>query len=222
MGKLGQLMTNVVPRFLRLHMPRALVLASAVISACVSTVSVRVPHPLVRGAVTPNSVPQTDVARAEMFALPDPTFVSVARLITLDAERICFDVSVRVDGARQNVARLDGWRVFLRGDGWENLAPVFGPAYPLTVIPMAGSIPRQQFAGYSQNCMPMGRGMSCSPVPRYIIVREPATIQVLAGRGTVCFNHGGRITPATREVTLHLDDPEDVGYRMAFRWEFMP
>lgn len=222
MGKLGQLMTNVTPRRSRTRTRVALCAALVVLPACVNTVSVQVPNPLVRGSVTPNRVPLTDVARAEQFGLPSSTFSSEARLIVLDSERLCFDVSVRVDGARSNIARLDGWRVFIRGDGWENLEPVFGPAYPLTVIPMAGSIPRQQFAGYSQNCIPMGRGMSCTPQPRYVIVREPATIQVMAGRGTACFNHGGRMTRATREVTLHLDDPNDVGYRLAFRWQFTP
>src|SRR4051794_35143843 len=73
MGKLGQLMTNSLPRWPHAR-SLALLVSAALPPGCVNTVSVRVPNPLAHGTVTPNRVPQADLARAENFELPPATF----------------------------------------------------------------------------------------------------------------------------------------------------
>ncbi|MEI8258772.1 MAG: hypothetical protein WCJ30_24140, partial [Deltaproteobacteria bacterium] len=117
------------------------------------------------------------------------------------------------------LALPQGWRVFLRASGGlEDMQPVFGPPAPVYSQSYPGSIPHQQFMGMYTDCMRMGYGMNCTQRPRYVTVREPAMIPVATGSSSVCFAHGGRITAETAEITLHLDAPDDVTRRLAFRW----
>jgi hypothetical protein len=199
----------------------ALVLLAS--SGCVSAVTVQIPHPLTRGGVVANRIPQSDYDRASYFGLPPNTFTSEASLVTLDAQRACFALTLRVDGDQANLANPGEWRVYLRGDpNVENMEPVFGPPGPQTVTPMQGSIPRQQIAGYYTTCTRYSYGVQCTQSPRYVTVRYPALINVVQGGGSVCFAHGGTINRGTEQITLHIDDPNNALHRMAFRWRFIP
>lgn len=201
------------------------VLASVMLTAsgCVTAVTAQIPHPLIRGSVAPNRLQQADYDRASYYGLPSNTFTSEATLLSLDAQRACFGVTLRIDGDHANLATLGQWRVYLRGDpNIELMEPVFGPPGPPTVTPMHGSIPRQQFAGYYTSCTRYTYGTRCTQEPRYITVRYPAVVNVVSGAGTVCFAHGGAINPRTEQITLHLDDPDNSLHRLAFRWRFIP
>lgn len=201
---------------------RALLLAAATLTGagCVTAVTVQIPHPLTRGLVQ-NNVPVADDERAAYFTLPPGTFLRTASLVQIDAQRVCFAVTLAADGNRTQLADMGGWRTFLRSDGFESMEPVFGPPAAQSVIPMRGTIPRQQFAGYYTSCTRYSYGTRCTQQPRYITVRDPAVINVVRGGGTVCFQHNGRINATTEQVTLHMDDPVTVTNRMAFRWRFL-
>jgi hypothetical protein len=198
-------------------------LAALGASGCVNAVTVQIGHPLTRGGVPQNRIVQADEDRASYLGLPPNTFRNEASLVALDAQRACFALSLRIDGDHANLANPADWRVYLRGDpNIENTEPVFGPPAAQQVTPMAGSIPRQQLAGYTTNCTRIGSGVRCSQNPRYVTVRYPATINVVSGGGTVCFVHGGSVNRATEQLTLHMDDPNNALHRLAFRWRFIP
>lgn len=199
--------------------------AGALVSAtgCVRAISIDIPHPLTRGGVAPNRIPNPDEADSETYGLPYGTFQDEASLVSLDAQQACFAVSLRTDGDHPDRATLSYWRVFLRGDpNIENMSPNFGPAMAQSVQPMQGSVARQQYAGTYTTCTRYSYGTRCEQHPRYITVRVPAIVNVITGGGTVCFAHGGTINRATQQITLHLDDPNNVGRRIAFRWRFIP
>lgn len=194
--------------------------AVATTGGCVSAVTITIPNPLTRGLVA-NRIPNADESTASYFGLPYGTFTSEASLVSLDPQRACFNVVLRVEGSHAQNATPANWRTFLRGDpNVENMEPIFGPPAPQQAMQMQGSIPRQRFAGYYTTCTRYSYGTRCSQQPRYITVREPAIITVITGGGSVCFAHGGQITPRTEQVTLHLDDQQNVSRRLAFRWRF--
>jgi hypothetical protein len=195
----------------------ALFLANA---ACVSVATTVVPHPIThRGLVAQNRVPFVDQERAEYFGIAPAALASEASLLALDRERACFSVTLRIEQANQHLANTDAWRVYLRASGgYQNMDPIFGPPAPNYQQTFAGSVPRQQFAGYYTDCMRVGYGMNCMQRARYVTVREPVAVTIVTGNTSVCFAHHGRIDANTTDVTLHLDAPEDVTRRMAFRW----
>jgi hypothetical protein len=190
------------------------------LSSCVTVSTTVIPHPATHGGtIGANRVPFVDRERAEYFAIPPLALASEASLLTLDPQRACFAVTVRAEQANQHLASAEGWRVFLRASGgYQNMQPIFGPPAPTYHQTFAGSVPRQQFAGYYMDCMRVGYAMNCTQRPRYVTVREPVPVTIVTGSSSVCFAHGGRIDANTTEVTLHLDAPDDVTRRMAFRW----
>jgi hypothetical protein len=202
-------------------MSRTLVaLALATAGGCVHAVTVQIPNPLTRGLVA-NRVPNPDESTARYFGLPDNVFTSEASLVSLDPQRACFNVVLRVDGEHANLATPQAWRTFMRGaPNIENMEPIFGQPAQQQLAQMQGSIPRQRFAGYYTTCTRYSYGTQCSQQPRYITVREPAVITVVTGGGAVCFAHGGTVNPRTEQITLHMDDPNTVARRLAFRWRF--
>lgn len=190
---------------------------------CVRAISVDIPHPLTRGGVQPNRIPNPDESDSRYFGLPIGTFQDEASLVSLDAQQACFTVTVRTDGDHANLGTLGNWRVFLRGDpNIELMNPTFGPPAQQTVVAMQGSVPQRQYAGTYTTCTRYTYGTRCEQHPRYITVRVPAIVNVVTGGGAVCFAHGGTINRATQQVTLHMDDPGNVGRRVAFRWRFIP
>jgi hypothetical protein len=202
----------VAPRWLS-----ALLATCAV--ACVNPATTVIPNPIVHHGLVANMVPQADTERAGYFGLPAGAFTNEASIVALDPQNICFAVTLRVEGQSPQLAQLSGWRVYLRGDpSVENMQPVFGPPTAPSVLSLPGSIPHQEFMGYSPYCGRWG----CNSSPRYLTVREPANIHVVAQSGSVCFAHGGAINAGTREITLHLDAHGDVMRRLAFRWQLAP
>lgn len=200
----------------------SLVAAALATGGCVHAVTVQIPNPLTRGLV-PNRIPNEDQSTANYFGLPYNTFTSEASLVSLDAQRACFNVVLRVDGEHAPLATPANWRTFMRGDpNIENMEPIFGPPAQQQMQQMQGSIPRQRFAGYYTSCTRYSYGTQCTQQPRYITVREPAIITVITGGGSVCFAHGGTVNPRTEQITLHLDDQQNVSRRLAFRWRFTP
>ena len=190
-------------------------------AGCVRVTSIDIPHPLTHGGVVPNRVSNPNMESSNYYGLPPATFQDDASLVSVDAQQACFAVTLRSDGDHANLATLSGWRVFMRGDpSIENMSPVFGPAAPEAVQPMQGSVPRRQYAGTYTSCVRYSYGTQCSQQPRYITVRVPAIVNVVSGGGAVCFAHGGTVNRGTQQLTLHLDDPNNVSRRMAFRWHF--
>jgi hypothetical protein len=198
----------------------AIVAGAALTGGCVVAATTVIPHPVTHaGVVATNRIVSLDRDRAGYFGLAEGVFAQEASLLLLDAQRACFAVTLRVERTTEALALPQGWRVFLRGSGGlEDMQPVFGPPAPVMVQNFPGTIPRQHFLGYYTDCVRMGYGTSCTQRPRYVTVREPAMIAVAAGTSSVCFAHGGRITANTDEITLHLDAPDDVTRRLAFRW----
>lgn len=193
------------------------------LSGCLTAVSIQMPHPLTRGVIVDHVIPSSDTQRAATYGLPPETFTSEARMNVLDAERVCFALTLRINGDQGNLAVPGEWRVYLRGDnGLENNQPVFGPPLAPTMTAMNGSVARQQLAGYYNNCTRVGGSLQCSQQPRYVTVRVPAVVNVLTGTGAVCFAHGGSVSRNTRQITLHLDDPDNALHRLAFRWNLVP
>ncbi len=189
-------------------------------SSCVVAATTVIPNPITHaGVVASNSIVSVDNERAGYYGVAAPVFANDASLLVLDAQRVCFAITLRVERSNQQLALPQGWRVFLRASGGlEDMQPVFGPPSPVSSQSFPGSIPRQQFMGMYTDCMRIGYGMNCTQRPRYVTVRDPAMIPVSAGSSSVCFAHGGRITADTAEITLHLDAPDDVTRRLAFRW----
>jgi hypothetical protein len=199
----------------------ALLLALSLANAsCVSVATTVILHPITHGGtIAANRVPFVDQERAGYFAIPARALSSEASLLTLDPQRACFAITLRAEQANQHLASPEGWRVFLRASGgYQNTQPIFGPPAPTYHQTFAGSVPRQQFAGYYMDCMRVGYAMNCQQRPRYVTVREPVPVTIVTGSSSICFAHGGRIDANTSDVTLHLDAPEDVTRRMAFRW----
>jgi len=196
-------------------------LALGGLSSCVVAATTIIPNPVTHaGVIAANRIVSADSERAGYFAVPPMAFANEATLVMLDAQRACFAVTLRVERASQQLAVPQGWRVFLRASGgFENMQPIFGPPAQMYTQNFAGSVPRQQFMGYYSDCMRIGYGMNCTQRPRYVTVREPATIPVSTASSSVCFEHGGRINADTGDVTLHLDAPDDVTRRLAFRWQ---
>jgi len=193
----------------------------AALNGCVNAVTVQIPHPVKYG-LQPNRIPQSDIERSNYLGLPSNTFTSEASLISVDANQVCFGVTIRIDGDRAQLADLSQWRVFMRGDPRiEIMSPVFGPPAQQTAVQMQGSVPRQQLVGYTTQCHRYGNSVQCSQQPQYVTVRVPAIVNVLTGGGSVCFAHGGIVNLATEQLTLHLDNPNVVTHRMAFRWRFV-
>lgn len=188
---------------------------------CVVAATIAIPNPVTHGGVVAtNRIVSVDQERAEYYGVATTAFVNDATLLVLDARRVCFAVNLRVERSSLPLAVPQGWRVFLRASGGlEDMQPVFGPPAPVYTQSYPGSIPRRQFMGMYTDCMRMGYGMNCTQRPRYVTVRDPAMIPVAAGSSSVCFAHGGRINGNTAEITLHLDAPDDVTRRLAFRWQ---
>jgi hypothetical protein len=195
--------------------------AAAWLSSCVVAASTTIPNPVTHaGMIATNRIVWFDHERAGYFTLPTAAFANEASLLVLDSQRACFSVTLRVESGQRQLATPQGWRVFLRGSGgFENMQPIFGPPASQYQQTFPGSIPRQQFMGYYTDCMRMGYGMNCTQRPRYAVVREPAMITTATGASSVCFAHGGQINGDTSEITLHLDAPDDVTRRLAFRWQ---
>ena len=79
----------------------------------------------------------------------------------------------------------------------------------LTTITLGASEPRR-LAEFSSRLLdwPLEEGDET-----WVAVRDPAMITVVTGGGSVCFAHGGSVNPRTEQLTLHMDDPNNVGNR---------
>jgi len=92
---------------------------------CVHAATMEVPNPVVSKSVPSNSIQFPNGYAESAHGLPTGTLTDEAALLSVDDAQICFKITLRSDGARADLAKPAGWRVFLRGKPeFEDMAPV--------------------------------------------------------------------------------------------------
>jgi hypothetical protein len=202
---------------------------------CVHAATMEVPNPVVSKQVPSNSIQFPNGYAESAHGLPTGTLTDEAALLSVDDNQICFKLTLRSDGARADLAKPAGWRVFLRGKPeFEDMAPQITEDGDVEESTMQGfedlsSATQQQICDDQGHCY--NRSITTS-------TRVPADIKVVKGSSKVCFVNKGHLTATTEEITLHLDDNSPQlaqaggnrggmfgawgggGQRVAFRWKF--
>jgi hypothetical protein len=213
-------------------MGRCLLMALGLASvACSHAATTQIQNPLSSGSIADNRIEFGDAQSEAQFELPRGTLSSYASLTSLDAKDVCFDVTLATLEQRRDLASLKGWRVFLRGEPeFEDMTPSVRDEKQITESMAQGTVERQS-TQTQQICDDAGNCYNKNITTTY---REPATLKVLGGGGTVCFANKGHIKKTTEQITLHLDDPNPglsnntgeanffaaLTNRVAFRWKF--
>jgi hypothetical protein len=202
---------------------------------CVHAATMEAPNPIVAKQVPSNAIQFPNSYAEAAHGLPTGTLTEEAALLSADDKEICFKVTLRSDGARADLAKPAGWRVFLRGKPeFEDMAPVISDDGDVEESTMQGyedlsSSSNQQVCDDSGHCYT--RNITTS-------TRVPADIKVVKSNAKVCFENKGHLTATTEEITLHFDDKSPQlggrpaggggmfggfgggGQRVAFRWKF--
>jgi hypothetical protein len=208
-------------------------------TGCVHAATMEVPNPMVTKQVPSNAIQFPNGYAEAAHGLPTGTLTDEAALLSADDKQICFKLTLRSDGARADLAKPAGWRVFLRGKpDFEDMTPQVTEDGDVDETTMQGyenisSSTQQQVCDNEGNCY--NRNITST-------TRVPADIKVVKGHATVCFTNNGHLTSGTQEITLHLDDKSPQlasgggaaaspgimgiggagfgGQRVAFRWKF--
>jgi hypothetical protein len=85
------------------------------LAACSRAATVEISHPLKGGALAQNTIEYPDPHGEAEFELPSGTLTQRASLVKLDDKEACFEVALSALGERRDLARPQGWKVFLRG-----------------------------------------------------------------------------------------------------------
>jgi hypothetical protein len=204
-----------------------------VAGGCVHAATMEVPNPISSKQVASNAIPFPQGYAESAHGLPTGTLTDEAALLSADDKQICFKLTLRSDGARADLAKPGGWRVFLRGKpDFEDMSPSITEDGELEETTMQGyedlsSQTQQQICDDQGHCY--NKNITTTS-------RVPADIKVVKGNATVCFQNQGHLTASTEEITLHLDDKSPQlaqagaqpgmfgawggGQRVAFRWKF--
>jgi hypothetical protein len=197
-------------------------------TACSHAATLEIANPLKGGAIGNNTIEYPDPQSESEFELPSGTLTQRASMTKLDDKEVCFDLALAALGERRDLAKPQGWKVFLRGGDpeFEDMKPEFREIKDPAERVEMGSVVKQASAT-ERICDDRGNCYNKEIVTTY---REPAPITIVSGGGTVCFSNQGKIQNVTEQVTLHLDDPKPdfaqngwfaaLVQRVAFRWKF--
>jgi hypothetical protein len=202
-------------------------------TGCVHAATMEVPNPVTSKQVPSNAIPFPRPYAEAAHGLPGGTLTDEAALLSVDNDKICFKLTLRSDGARADLAKPGGWRVFLRGKPeFEDMTPEITDEGDPEEKTMQGY---ETLASSAHQQVCDGEG-HCYDRNITTTARIPAEIKVETGKATVCFQNKGHLTGITEEMTLHLDDRTPQlsanqaqpgmfgawggGQRVAFRWKF--
>lgn len=216
--------------------PVALVAVAAGMVGCVRTATMEMPNPMVSKQPLPsNSIVFPDTATENAHGLPHGTLSDEAALTAADDTSVCFRVTLRSEGERADLAKADGWKVFLRGEPeFEDVVPTITEEGEPTEQTLQG-FHDVESQGTEKICSTNG---NCYTGTTKTTTRVPAQITVITTHARVCFANQGHVAVGTKEITLHLDDKNPqlssktmtvglfgVGYdnnkNVRFRWKFL-
>ncbi|MFT3775198.1 MAG: hypothetical protein QM820_58365 [Minicystis sp.] len=146
------------------------------------------------------------------------TLVDEAALVMLDADKVCFNLQMQVDGAHVNLASPQAWSVALTGDPYfEDTAPKFSEATERKQDVREGekverSATTQRICDeHNDNCITKTRVQAQT---------RSVNVNVSSGSGMVCFANQGHVTKQTSLLQLSLTDPGSMSHRVTFEWHF--
>ncbi len=183
--------------------PCLLLLMSLASIGCSKRMDVIIRNPLQAGVVDqPNTIERRDGWQAT--------------LVTLDPDRVCFDVTFSLRQANTPPdASLASQALAMQADGhWYRDAQVMEVRQP-EISTYQGTVPQQYQAGTVTECVNRdsnsGQCNRWEERPRYETRYVPATFYQAVGGGVVCFPNQGRVTTTSERVAFSIN-------RVPFRW----
>jgi len=188
--------------------------------------AVKMPNPLITGAVAPNEAKQHRFWYEAMNGLPYRSASTEASLVSLDTEKACFDVKLRwlyeIGAEKEDEAFVDLHKLVPKLE-------VLEPEKTLTKseVRSAREIERSELVGKvtetqtEQQRVCDGAGRNCYTVNVERKVPKDKPFTVMDSGGVVCFSHDGEIKKDTEAMILTLAVPahqEKASHR--FAWKF--
>jgi len=197
--------------------------ALAVASGGSHTESIEISHPAHVGYLEQNVI-RHDYGGTEVeYGLPAGALADEASMVSLTPVEACFDVRVR--NRDEHAARyvdLSRWRMLMETSEDVEMGPTAFVPKMVESAGFNGRRPRQVLNGYTTECVQTDPNTSAcrrwEERPNYTTVYDPAVVTVVTGGAQLCFAHGGRITPQTEWIELHLLSPDE--HELGFEWEF--
>ena len=212
-------------------------LAMLACAACGSAVrETRLANPLVTGSIAHNRIEASMHDLEEHYGLAGGTLGATATLSLLDAQRICFALTLRVEDDDEFSLDMASWQFAVSTEGHADLT------HAVASEPLArhssfyrGVAQHTTYLGDESNCTMVGHaasltgsngrrpvswGVRCGNEPVYETTREQTMLRVVSGGATVCFDHGGSIDTHTDAVTLRMTEVTDPDMALAWRWRF--
>jgi hypothetical protein len=199
---------------------RFLTLFVAAVSTCgcMQLATTNMSNPLVGGTLQQNKILLPDRKLESENGMQPGSLVQEASLTVLDAEKVCFDLVMQVDGAHVNLASPQAWTASMNGDPFfDETPPSFSEAKEHKHDVRAGETVART-ASMQKICDENAE--KCVTKTRVDAKAKSVNVNVSTGQGTVCFANKGRVTKKTRELTLTLQDPTSGSHNLVFRWQF--
>lgn len=180
-------------------------------------------NPLNTGRVSSARKFSADGRGESRNGLPTGTLAAEAMILSLSETEVCFDLTLRTTGAREDLTNPQGWRIKLAGENPDFETEDFS-------VRALRAVEAQRYAAQgnklltlaAQACQLAGK---CSQEAVDRATWSGDRTVLLSGGGMVCFENQGRIRPSTDIVKLYLDDQRaewQQRTRHSFRWEFRP
>lgn len=208
-----------------------LAIALAGMVGCTHVSDIEIHNPMTAATVEQNRIvkPHDFVERER--GLPPGSVADEAQLLSADARRLCFAVTLR----EIDPIELGRAQIRLSAPNLDAIAATQVWPDSSTVSTYNGRVPERRQTGLETVCTAQDQYGVCrawQTRPIYSTVWVPGPVSVYEARGRMCFENRG-VTPATEQLSLELRLPrtgENAGYsllfggmgkRVVFRWGFM-
>lgn len=202
-------------------------ISAAALTGCGVRGAVKMPNPLITGAVSPNEATEHRFWYESMNGLPYRSASTEASLVSLDEKKACFDLKLRwlyeIGAEKEDDTFVDVNKLIPKLE-------VMEPEKTVTKseVKSTREIERSELVGkvtetlHEQQQICDGNGRNCYTVTIERKVPKDRPFTVMDSGGVVCFDHDGQIRKDTEAMILTLAVPEHqekASHRFAWKFE---